>query len=318
MAVIFGSETMAAEIAAAESRAAVTETPSEQPKPAVEEPKPAPAAEPEKPAESSETAAESGTVEEGEPDGPSNRSRRAVGREAAKLRRELREQKAKNEDLQRLVESYTGVLERKAQASEAQSSAVPSKPVDPDAEPIETDFENYSDYLRAVGRFEARRAIREEREAAERETAAKAYEERFSKAKERHQDFEDALDAASDIQLPPAAVAAIEVSDDPGEVVYYLAIHPDEAEKLAGMNPVQQAKEIGRIEARISSAGQPPAEQTPTPKPKPTAQALPAPLRPVSSVSGEPPAFDPFTASKDDPRWPAWRLERDKREGRFV
>ena len=307
MSLILGSETVAAEIAEAESRAAVTEAPSEQPKRA-DETQPAPAIEPEKPAVSSETPAESGTVEEGEPaDGQSNRSRRAVGREAAKLRRELQETKRQNEELQRQLQQQT-----------AKPSAEPSKPVDPDAEPIETDFEDYSAYLKAVGRHEARQAIREEREAAKREAEAKAYEERFSKAREKHEDFEEALESAEDIIVPPAAQQAMLDSDDPGEIAYYLATHHEEAGKLTGMTPVQQVKEIGRIEARISSAGQPPVEQKPTPKPKPTAQALPAPLRPVSSVSGEPPAFDPFTASKDDPRWPAWRLERDKREGRFV
>lgn len=292
MAVVFGSELLAAEAAELEAKPAEAPAPTEQPA-SEDEPSSAPA-DGEKPPEVSRTADESETPGEGE-DAPKPKADGGFQRRIDKLTRKIHDQEREIEALKR--------------ASNPAPSAEPSTAGDPDKEPQQDDFGNYEDYLKAVGRYEARQAIKEEREALERKQAEEAFVKRLEPTKAKHADFDEVIQSAGDIVIPDAAVAAIQHSDDPGEIMYHLAMHPEEAEKLAGMNPIQQVRAIARIEAQISSAEQKPAEP-PTPKPKVAASSAPPPLKPVPGSSTERPKFDPHTADSSDPRWAERRKQR--------
>lgn len=75
----------------------------------------------------------------------------------------------------------------------------------------------------------------------------------------------------------------IKESDNGPEVAYYLAKHPGEAQRIAGLSIPAQIREVGRLSARLENG-------TPT---KPTA---PPPIKPVTPVA------KPETSSTEDYR----------------
>ena len=62
---------------------------------------------------------------------------------------------------------------------------------------------------------------------------------------------------------------------------YYLGSNPKDAERISRMSPLAQAKEIGKIEAKLSS--NPPVKKT---------TSAPAPISPVTARSSGAPAYD--------------------------
>lgn len=294
MAVIFGSEIIAADNAALESRASAPETPAEQPKPE----KTTALAE-ETPSDVSKTADASETPGEGEPPQKPAKADGGFQRRIDKLTKDKHELKRENEELRRKLQ-------------ETAPSAAPASQPNPDAEPREADFEDYASYLKALGRFEARQALREEREKAEAAKVQAALDERLQATREKHPDFDEVLEAASDYQVPGSALVAIQDSDIAGDLMYHLATNLEDLEKLQGMNPVQQVKFIARLEAKLQTT--PATEEKPVapahPKPKAAVSSAPTPIRPTPGASSERRPFDPHTAASDDPRWPEYRRKR--------
>ncbi len=73
----------------------------------------------------------------------------------------------------------------------------------------------------------------------------------------------------------------IQASDIGPDVAYYLGANPKEADRIARMSPYLQAKEIGRIEAKL--VADPPAKKT---------TSAPAPIKPVTARTSGAPAYD--------------------------
>lgn len=154
-----------------------------------------------------------------------------------------------------------------------------------DAEPKREAFESYEDYLRALGRFEARleakRAAEENGKRAQL-MQAEAYQrqlaERFQKqipeARKKYADFDEVVESA-EIAMTPVMQRAIMESDMVHDVNYFLAKNPAEAERISVLPPLAQVREIGRIEAKLASA--------PAPVVKPS--SAPEPITPVKGAS---------------------------------
>jgi hypothetical protein len=114
-----------------------------------------------------------------------------------------------------------------------------------------------------VSEFESedayRAAVIEQHEEAKRAAQANvAYRERVEKASEKYEDFEQ---VAYNQNLPISTVMgeAIVASDVGPEVAYYLGLNPAEAERIYRLPPLLQAKEIGRLEAKV--AAEPPTRK---------------------------------------------------------
>lgn len=206
----------------------------------------APVAAQEQAAPASETAAES--TEEAKPD--ERRFTQAeldaiVAKEKAKA-----ERRARREAEQR--------QERAPTQQETQGKA-------DDAEPKREQFETYEDYVRALGRYEARvenKRIRDEEQqsrAAERQQKeAQKLSERVEgvveRGREAFKDFDAKIEKLfKEVQVGPAMYAAMVESSASEQVCYHLATHLDEADEIAAMSPTQQALAIGRLESRLES-----------------------------------------------------------------
>jgi hypothetical protein len=64
-------------------------------------------------------------------------------------------------------------------------------------------------------------------------------------------------------------------------MAYYLGSNPKEAERISRLSPLSQAKELGKIEAKLSD--NPPVKKT---------SSAPAPIAPVTARSSGSPATD--------------------------
>ena len=74
----------------------------------------------------------------------------------------------------------------------------------------------------------------------------------------------------------------IQATENGPDVIYYLGSNPKEAERIARLSPLLQAREIGKIEAKLGA--NPPAKKTST---------APAPIAPVTArTSTGTPAYD--------------------------
>lgn len=80
-------------------------------------------------------------------------------------------------------------------------------------------------------------------------------------------DYEDKVKDPS-LPISQSMAEAIAESDIGPKLAYHLAEHRDLAAKIAAMSPIQAAREIGKIEARLSAPPPKPVTKAPPPPPK--------------------------------------------------
>jgi hypothetical protein len=81
------------------------------------------------------------------------------------------------------------------------------------------------------------------------------YRKQVEDARKVHADFDEVINSY-DGELTPHMQAALLDSEMGAEVSYYLAKHPEEAEKLEGMGLIQINKAIAKIEAKLEMKSQ--------------------------------------------------------------
>jgi len=109
---------------------------------------------------------------------------------------------------------------------------------------------------------------------------ANAYEERETEAMEKYEDFKQVAYNQS-LPITHIMAEAIRASEVGPDVAYFLGTNPKEADRISRLQPVLQAKEIGKIEAKLAS--NPPVKKT---------TSAPSPISPVTAKSSGQPAYD--------------------------
>ena len=157
----------------------------------------------------------------------------------------------------------------RAQPSSADAAPLPSRDEDPDA------------YAEALAERKAAELLA--RREAEREQMAllEAYHEREEAARDKYDDFEQ---VAYNNSLPITTVMAqtIQASDLGPDIAYYLGTNVREAERISRLPQFLQAKEIGKIEAKLAN--------DPAPVKKTT--SAPPPIKPVTAKGSSAPVYD--------------------------
>lgn len=161
--------------------------------------------------------------------------------------------------------------------------------------PKQEEFQNFDDYLVARAKFEAKQEIlAEQRAQAERQERAQrqqhaeqvrqSFQERAAAARERYQDFDEVAFDAS-VPVSEEMTVVIAESEHGPDIAYYLGSHPDEARRIASLSPLAQARELGRIEAKVSQA--PVKKTTSAPPPAKILKGKGSPERDPSKMSIE-------------------------------
>lgn len=166
--------------------------------------------------------------------------------------------------------------EREQAAKQAEMQAKQAVSVElPPADSM--DPEQYADLL---AERKAQELIARREEAKRQAELLESFHEREEEARNKYDDFEQ---VAYNPKLPITNEMAqtIQSSEVGPDMAYYLGSNPKEAERISRLSPLAQAKELGKIEAKLSE--NPPVKKT---------SSAPAPIAPVTARSSGSPSFD--------------------------
>jgi len=145
-----------------------------------------------------------------------------------------------------------------------------------DVAPVDQ-FDSVEAYAKAV----AEKTIEQREEMRRQSDVIEHYREREEEARSKYDDF-DQVAYNPKLMITSAMAQTIQQSDMGTDVAYYLGSNPKESERISKLAPFLQAKEIGKIEAKIAS--DPPVKKV---------SSAPAPFTPVSSGGGSnTPSYD--------------------------
>ena len=159
-------------------------------------------------------------------------------------------------------------------AAEAQAKQAPAEL------PPADQFESTEAYAEALAERKAQELIAKREAERQQSEMIEAYHEREEEARNKYDDFEQ---VAYNPKLPITNVMAetIQSSDIGPDVAYYLGSNPKEADRISKLPPFLQAKEIGRIEAKL--VAEPVTKKT---------SSAPAPIAPVTARTSGTPSYD--------------------------
>lgn len=141
-------------------------------------------------------------------------------------------------------------------------------------------FESVEQYAEALAAKKAVELVKQREAQARQAEILDAYHEREEDARNKYEDFEK---VAYNPNLPITNVMAetIQASDIGPDMAYYLGANPLEADRISRLSPYLQAKEIGRLEAKL--AAEPMTKQV---------SKAPEPISPVKPRGATTPVFD--------------------------
>lgn len=173
--------------------------------------------------------------------------------------------------------------------------------------PKPDDYDSQADYLEALTDWKVEQKVKEREEKAKQESVKSEFESRVSKFQtevkkfsETVDDYEDVIDDASDVMLTVGLQEALLESENGPEILYNLAKNKAELMRINRLSLVAQAREIGKLEAKLSK-----------PEPKPeikTKTAAPPPPKPVGTKSPGKVIKDPSEMTGDE--YIAWKKSR--------
>jgi len=141
------------------------------------------------------------------------------------------------------------------------------------------DFTDVQEYAKAYAKYESGNAVNQYKTEQQQQAFKQAgerlahdWEAKASKGEKKYDDFDDVVGEISPTN--PIAVAIMQ-AENGEDIAYYLGTHRQEAMRIAELDPLSQARAIGRIEAKLLA--EPPKAKTPS--------QAPAPITPVTGKS---------------------------------
>ena len=168
--------------------------------------------------------------------------------------------------------------ERAQQAKQAEMPVVPTEI--PTADQFESP-QAYAEFIRA----EAERLVQHREAQKQQAEIMEVYHDREEEARSKYDDF-DQVAYNPNLPITDAMAETIRASDIGPDLAYHLGQNPKEAERIARLSPLHQARELGKIEAKL--AAEPPQKKI---------SSAPAPISPVTAR-----ATNPGVTDTTDPR----------------
>lgn len=183
------------------------------------------------------------------------------------------------EELDAIVSKRLAQEQRKWEREQSAKAASAPPELPKELPPVDQ-FESPEAYAEALAERKAQDFIAKREQERQRMETLAAYHDREEEARNKYDDFEQ---VAYNPRIPITDVMAqtIHASEVGPDLAYYLGTNPKEAERISRLSPFLQAKEIGKIEARIAD----------TPPVKKTSNA-PAPITPVTARTSTTPTYD--------------------------
>jgi hypothetical protein len=171
-------------------------------------------------------------------------------------------------------------LAREQRKWEREQAAWQTVPVVSKEVPSIDNFESTDAYAEALALRKAEELLAQRDRQKEQAEIVEAYSEREEKARDKYDDFEDVVYNPK-LRITDVMAETIQYSDLGPDLAYWLGTNPKEAERIARLSPILQAREIGKIEVRLSD--NPPVKKT---------TSAPTPISPVTARSSGSPSHD--------------------------
>lgn len=168
--------------------------------------------------------------------------------------------------------------QRKWEREQAARAAEANRP--PAAMPSADQFNSVDDYAEALATRKAEELLARRDAQKQRTEFVEAYHDREEDARNKYDDFEQVA-YNPNLRITDVMAETIQTSDVGPDVAYFLGSNPKEADRIARLPPILQAKEIGKIEARLAS--DPPVKKS---------SSAPSPISPVTARGSGSPAYD--------------------------
>jgi hypothetical protein len=157
--------------------------------------------------------------------------------------------------------------EREQAAKQAEVQTLKSTP------PVADSFTDPEEYAQALALQKAQELVAQRDAAKQQAEIMEAYANSEEKVRDKYDDY-DQVARNPNVPITEVMAEAIYASDVGPEVAYYLGTNVKEAARISRLSPFLQAKEIGKIEAKLAS--DPPVKKT---------SNAPAPISPVTARS---------------------------------
>lgn len=142
-------------------------------------------------------------------------------------------------------------------------------------------FETPEAYAQALAEQKAHELIAKRDQQKQLSEVVEVYHEKEEEARNKYDDFEQVAYNPA-LKITEVMAQAIQASEIGPDVAYFLGQNPKDADRISRLTPLLQAKEIGRIEAKLAAE---------PPKPTKTSSA-PSPIAPVTARSVSSPSYD--------------------------
>jgi hypothetical protein len=189
------------------------------------------------------------------------------------------EKKFTQADIDAMISKRLAREQRKWEREQAQRSA--ETQIVKSASTASVDqFESPEAYAEALAYQKAEELLAKREAAKQQSQVLESYQELEEAARDKYDDF---VQVAYNPKLPitNAMAETIQSSDIGPELAYYLGSNPKDAERISRLAPLAQAKEIGKIEAKL--AAEPPVKRS---------TSAPTPISPVTARTSGSPAID--------------------------
>ena len=183
------------------------------------------------------------------------------------------------EELDAIVGKRLAREQRKWEREQARKAA-DTQPRAPAELPPPEDFGSVDEYAEALAARKAEELLAKREADRQRMEMLEAYQDREEEARNKYDDFEQVA-YNPNLRITNVMAETIQASDIGPDVAYYLGTNPKEADRISRLTPFQQAKEIGKIEAKLSS--EPVLKKT---------TSAPPPISPVKGSGGAAPVMD--------------------------
>jgi hypothetical protein len=171
-------------------------------------------------------------------------------------------------------------LAREQRKWEREQAARQAVPVAPKEVPSIDNFDSPDAYAEALALKKAEELLAQRDRQKEQAVLVEAYGEREEKARDKYDDFEDVVYNPK-LRITDVMAETIQHSDIGPDLAYWLGTNPKEADRIARLSPLMQAREIGKIEVKL--ADNPPVKKT---------TSAPTPISPVTARSSGSPSHD--------------------------
>ena len=146
--------------------------------------------------------------------------------------------------------------------------------------PTADQFETVEQYADALALRKAEQLVEQREQRKQQSEALETYHDREEDARGKYDDFEQVA-YNPNLRISEVMAQTIQASDIGPDVAYFLGSNPKEADRISRLAPIMQAREIGKLEAKLAS--DPPTKKV---------SSAPTPITPIKGKGTAPATYD--------------------------